>query len=162
MGITVLVLGGAGIRFAVSSSSGDSVGESLVTVTLSDFTNLPDFGWAVNTDLQSVPKGKVVFDVSNVNSGEPDIPHNLVVIRSDLAPDQLPRLGEGLGVDESKVEVVGSTPFLDSGQKGLIDVELEAGNYVLICNVSPLGIDFNSHYEDGMFVGFSVTEEDED
>jgi len=160
VGIAVLVIGGAGVRFAISTSSGNSVNESFVKVTLSDFTNLPDLGWAVTTSLQSVPQGRVVFDVSNINGGEPDIPHNLVVIRSDLAPNQLPRLGDGLGVDETKVEVVGNTPFLFASQNGFIDVELEPGNYVLVCNVNPLGIDFSAHYEDGMFAGFSVIQED--
>jgi len=53
--VTALVLVGLGTRFIVSNSGDDEISgdagddniSSLVDVKLSDFTNLPDFGWAV-------------------------------------------------------------------------------------------------------------------
>jgi len=62
-------------------------------------------------------------------------------------------------VDESKVDVVGSTPILFSGEQAKLEFDLDEGNYVLVCNVNPLGEAFSAHYEDGMFVGFSVLDE---
>ena len=165
MALTLIVVG---LIFEGSSakpdapSTVDAHSTNSVDVGLSDFTNLPDFGWAVNLSSSTVPEGDVFFDVTNINTGAPDVPHNLVVIKSDLPPDQLPKLGPGLGVDESQVDVIGSTQFLFSGGQAELEFELDEGNYVLICNVNPLGVEFNAHYEDGMFVGFTVLDDDDD
>jgi len=98
----------------------------------------------------SVPAGDVTFNA--VNSGT--IPHELVVLKTDLSPELLParatdptRVDEGaagsLGeIEDSVLDVTGST--------GTLTLDLAAGKYVLICNVS-------GHYKAGMFTAFTVT-----
>ena len=135
----------------------------VIEVSLSDFTNLPEVGWAVTASQSSVSEGRVSFHVMNVNTADsnedmPDIPHELFVIKSDLPLEELPRLGPGLGVDVSGVDVRAVVPALLSGEGTVIDVDLEEGNYILVCNVNPNGLEFAAHYQEGMFTGFTATD----
>jgi uncharacterized cupredoxin-like copper-binding protein len=103
-----------------------------------------DFSIAV--DPASAAAGEISFEVTNDG---PSV-HEFVVFKTDLAPDALPtdgatvdEEGEGLtAVDEIEDIAVGSTQTLD--------VDLDAGNYVLICNIA-------GHYESGMHTAFTVT-----
>lgn len=135
---------------------------TVVEIALSDFTNLPDSGWAVITSPTSVNEGLVSLKVKNINTAatqadQPDIPHNLLIIKTDLPPDQLPRLGPGLGVDVNEVDVWGLVPTLNSEEETTLGLPMGEGNYVLVCNINPNGVDFSAHYEDGMYTGFVVT-----
>jgi uncharacterized cupredoxin-like copper-binding protein len=108
-----------------------------VGVTLKEFGVTPAQPWA--------PAGAVTFSVQN--SGL--IPHELVVVKSDLPVDKLPQFQQKL-VEETKVEVVSKTAPFDAGQKQEITATLQPGKYILLCNVA-------SHYISGMFTGFEVT-----
>lgn len=108
-----------------------------VDVRLEEFTVDPSAGTA--------SAGAVLFNVSNHGA----VPHNLRVIRTDLAPDALPVDDETFMVDEAQVEVVGSSKDLNAGESEAVSVGLEAGSYVLICNVA-------THYDAGMRVAFTV------
>ena len=69
------------------------------------------------------------------------------MIRTDLAPDALPT--DGTDVDESQLDVVLRVDEFPPGQSITATDELEAGSYVLICNVP-------GHYTLGMTVGFTL------
>lgn len=90
-----------------------------------------------------VAAGGAEFDVKNDGA----VPHNLVVIKTDLAADALPVAG-GI-VDESQVEVVAYVAELAGGATGSASATLEAGSYVLICNVP-------GHYQLGMHAALTV------
>lgn len=94
----------------------------------------------------SVPAGRVTFVVRNDGA----IPHEFVVVRSDVAPDRLPQIDQKF-VDVSRVEVVGNTGPFDGGQQREQGLDLGPGRYVLLCNVA-------SHYLSGMFAAFTVSE----
>lgn len=94
----------------------------------------------------SVRAGRVTFVVQNDGA----IPHEFVVVRSDLAPDRLPQIDQKL-VDVARVAVVGNTGPFDSGQRREQALDLASGRYVLLCNVA-------SHYVSGMFAAFTVSE----
>jgi len=87
---------------------------------------------------------------------------------TDLAPDALPRLGPGLGVDETKVDVVArfmapaATPpnTLAAGQEGFVSARLAKGSYVPICNLNATGTPRRSHYDEGMRTAFRVGDDD--
>ena len=111
--------------------------ETSVDVSLSEFM--------VEPSVDSVPAGTVTFNVSSDGA----IFHNLKVVATDLAPDALPLDDTGFAVDEEQVTVVGSTADLEAGEAEELTVELEAGSYVLICNVP-------THYDVGMTVAFTV------
>ena len=119
-------------------------GDDSVGVQLAEFTLTPD--------RTTVGAGAITFNVQNGGS----FPHELLVIRTDLAPDALPTAGEGQA-DEAQVTVVGEVrPPVDGGSSGSVTLNLGAGNYVLICNV------FNDqfppgHYGRGMSAAFTVT-----
>ncbi len=109
-----------------------------VGVSLAEFSIAPDPATIVD--------GAVNFQVNN----DGVILHDFRVIATDLAVDALPMDSSGLQVDESQVDVVGSSQLLEAGTSELVAVQLPPGNYVLICNVA-------THYQAGMRIGFSVT-----
>ena len=84
----------------------------------------------------------IKFDVNNRG---PALAHEFKVIRTDLAHDALPVLGDQ--VDEAMVEVVFALEQFESGRLGR--ATLAAGSYVLICNIP-------THYEQGMSAAFTV------
>ncbi len=143
----VLVVMAAGIAFGACSSAESpatsptaapaAAKATTVGVTLKEFGVTLAQPWA--------PAGAVTFSVQN--SGL--IPHELVVVKSDLPVDKLPQFQQKL-VEETKVEVVSKTAPFDAGQKQEITATLQPGKYILLCNVA-------SHYISGMFTGFEVT-----
>lgn len=123
----------------------DDAGATNVDVSLQEFAVLPD------TD--SVSAGEIIFRASNTG---PNREHELVIIRSDLAPDALPTEDDG-SVSEDEVDIAGKIePFpVDSTEETIVN--LPAGNYVLICNIAEVvegGID--AHYTLGMRTAFGV------
>ena len=76
------------------------------------------------------------------------VTHDIKLVRTDLAPDALPR--SGADVDESKLEVLAKKTDLKRRDRVELDVKLQPGSYVLFCNVS-------GHYQLGMHTGFKVT-----
>lgn len=91
----------------------------------------------------SAPSGSVTFSVQNDGA----VAHELTVFRTDLAPDALPV--SAATVDEDEVDVVGTTPDFASGAGGELTVTLEAGAYVLVCQVP-------GHYGAGMHAAFTA------
>ena len=99
--------------------------------------------WAMTLDKSTAPAGQVTFHAQVTGT----IPHELKVVKSDLAVDALP-IKDGT-VDESKVQVVGTVPPIDAGKTGDGSFTLAAGKYILICNIP-------THYVSGMRVAFTV------
>ena len=104
---------------------------------------LTDFKIALSSD--TAPAGKVTFEVDNKG---PSI-HELVVVKTDLAPDALPTDSDGK-VDEAGVEAVDELEDIGLGDSPKLEVELGAGRYVVVCNLP-------AHYAAGMATGFTVT-----
>ncbi len=73
--------------------------------------------------------------------------HNFVVIRTDVAIDELPVAGAA--VDEGAVDVVGRIDDWPGGETRDVTVALTPGNYVLICNIP-------GHYQLGMTTALTV------
>jgi uncharacterized cupredoxin-like copper-binding protein len=128
-----------------AAPTGGGGGGTDVAVTLQE--------WAVVPDTSSVPSGDVTFDVTN--SG-PEDEHEFVIIRTDLAPGDLPTDETG-AVDESGagIEVVDEVEEIPVGGTEELTVNLEPGTYVLICNI--YSADENeAHYQMGMRTAFTV------
>jgi uncharacterized cupredoxin-like copper-binding protein len=126
-----------GLVLVTTSCSGDDDGG--VGVTLADFT--------ITVDPDSASAGDVTFDITN-DAGQT---HEFVVFNTDLAPDQLPT-DEGGDVDEAGegVEHVDEIEDITAGSTESLTVNLDAGSYVLICNLP-------GHYAQGMHTGFTVS-----
>ena len=120
---------------------------SAVNVTLREFSVTPD---------QSVvPKGTVTFHVSNTGT----VDHEFLVIKTDLAPDSLPKESNGSyqenGPGTSLLEEIDDVP---PGQTRDLSIDLAQANYVLICNMvhqNPDGT-VDAHYSRGMRTAFRV------
>lgn len=108
--------------------------------------------WSVDTDRATVPAGTAYFLATNAG-GEA---HEFVVIRTDLAPGALPQ--KNGKVPEDDVDMLGEIEPFSPGSKASIALELEPGNYVLICNRTEVEKDgeVESHYLKGMHTAFTV------
>jgi uncharacterized cupredoxin-like copper-binding protein len=129
------------------SGNGDS-GAGAINVTLQEF--------AVSTDPGTAPAGSVTFDVSNTG---PDDVHEFVVIKTDLGPTELPVDDDGAVLEDGEgMEVVDEIEDIPVGETPTLTVDLDAGAYVLICNIlqeEPDGT-LEAHYSEGMRTGFTV------
>jgi len=109
-----------------------------VGVTLADYSVTPDES--------SAPAGEVTFDVSN----DAEQTHEFVVFKTDLAEGDLPTNEDG-DVDESGegVQLIDEIEDIEGGSSESLTVSLDAGSYVLICNLP-------GHYRQGMHASFTV------
>jgi hypothetical protein len=134
---------------ACGDGGGGAGGGGTVSVTLQE--------WAVIPAQSSVGAGSVTFEVKNDG---PEHPHELMVIRTDLAPDALPTMQDGAVDEEGEgIEVIGEIEEFPVGETRSATFDLDPGSYALVCNVMPEGAhgeDVGPHYEMGMFAAFTV------
>jgi uncharacterized cupredoxin-like copper-binding protein len=130
----------AGLVLPACAGGGGTVG-----VTLQEFSVIPAE--------ESVAAGEVTFEVEN--TGPEDV-HEFVVIKTDLAPDALPTDENGVVEEEGEgMEVIDEIEDIPVGETQSLTVDLEAGNYVLICNIWDEEEE-EAHYAVGMRTAFSV------
>ncbi len=108
--------------------------------------------WAVLPASSTVRTGSVTFDVSNVG---PEWGHELVVVRTDLAFDDLPTKAGG-SFDEAGtgITIIGEAENVAVGASESLTLDLAPGKYVLLCNIIE---DIRFHYRLGMRTPFEVT-----
>jgi uncharacterized cupredoxin-like copper-binding protein len=112
--------------------------------------------WKITLNPTAGAAGEVTFTISN--QGEKD--HEFVIVRTDLAPDNLPTVadGEEAGtVDEegAGIEAVDELEDIKAGtDNNVLTVTLTAGNYVIFCNVHDQDL---VHCQKGMHTAFSVS-----
>ena len=99
------------------------------------------------------------FAVIPVSNAGPKDEHELVVLKTDLAPDALPTKADGsMNEDGAGVSAIGEIEEFAVGKTETITFELTAGKYVLICNiVHTTGAETEVHYKLGMRTAFTVT-----
>ena len=109
--------------------------------------------FAIDVTPKSVAPGSVYFLVENAGPADP---HEFVIIKTDLAPDALP-VGDDGRVPEDDVEMIDEIEPYAPGSSASITVDLEAGAYVLICNIAEEEDgELESHYQLGMRTAFTV------
>ena len=109
--------------------------------------------WAVVPTPASAPAGDVTFQVSNTG---PDDVHEFVVLKTDLDAGALPTDDTGAVVEEGEgIEVVDEIEDIPVGESQDLTVSLEAGKYVLLCNIYSAE-EQEAHYEMGMRTNFTV------
>ncbi len=101
----------------------------------------------IKLDRASVPAGKVIFEVTNTSMVEP---HEMIVVKTPLAPTQFPTTPDKSRVIEQKLKGAHEISGLQPGQSGKLTLDLAPGHYVLYCNVK-------NHFKDGMHTDFEVT-----
>lgn len=100
--------------------------------------------WKGITSAKVVRAGKVTFVVSNIGK----IEHELVVIRTNRAPDALLVQAGEASEAGSRGEVGPLRPLVADH----LTLTLQPGRYVLVCNLD----DDGGHYEHGMFASLTV------
>jgi uncharacterized cupredoxin-like copper-binding protein len=117
-----------------STSSGTPV-----NVLLDDFR--------VRRDAAVVPAGTVSFRILNLGPTT----HEVIVVRTDRAPDKLPLQPDGLTVNEEErgIEFLDEVEGLDIDDRQTLDLRLAPGHYVLYCNLE-------GHYLGGMYAALTV------
>lgn len=106
--------------------------------------------YKITLSKNTVNAGDIVFHVHNDAT---DLLHEFVIFKTDLAPDALPLNSEG-AVDEEGAGVTHIDEVeVEVGQSADLAVNLQPGNYVLICNINDNN---EQHYQHGMYVGFTV------
>jgi uncharacterized cupredoxin-like copper-binding protein len=98
--------------------------------------------WAVIVEAPSVGAGEVRFKA--VNEGK--VPHELVVLKTDTKAGDLKVEGAVAKVEGTKL---GTVPHLGPKASGEVAVDLEAGHYVLLCNLP-------GHFQQGMRTDLDV------
>ena len=106
---------------------------------------LKDF--EVRQEATVVPAGTVSFLVRN----QGPTTHEVIVVRTDLAPDKLPLQSDGLTVDEEErgVKLLEEVEGLDIDDRETLILDLAPGRYVLYCNLE-------GHYLGGMYEALTV------
>ena len=128
----------------LAACSGD--GGGTVDVTLQEFS--------IATDPATADAGEVVFEATN--DGPNDV-HEFVVFRTDLDPTALPTDENGAVVETGEgIELIGEIEDIPVGETQSVTLDLEAGNYVLICNIFDEG-EQEAHYQEGMRTTFTVS-----
>jgi uncharacterized cupredoxin-like copper-binding protein len=127
--VAVLAILAASCSGSGSNTTGD------VAVTLKDF--------AVAASPGTFAAGDISFGIHNDG---PSV-HELVIIRTSEAPDALP-VENGV-IPEDQVDLVDEAEDIAPGTTTTLDVNLEVGSYVLVCNLP-------AHYAAGMHTAFTV------
>jgi hypothetical protein len=114
-----------------------------VTATLSEYR--------IVISADTAPPGEITFNIGNAGTEQ----HVLGVVDTDLDPDDLPTTDAGVfdpaGGDAT---LLANTPGVSAGTASALGVDLEAGNYVLICTLQTA--DGQGHYGLGMHTSFTV------
>jgi uncharacterized cupredoxin-like copper-binding protein len=138
--IAVLLLAACG---GTSSPSVAGTAGTTVAVTLQEFSILVDSATA--------PAGSITFSVQNIG---PEDVHEFVIVKTDLDPGDLPTDDEGAVTEEGEgMEVINEIEDIAVDATQELTVNLDAGKYVLICNIVEDG---EVHYAQGMRTAFTV------
>ena len=144
MGVGIVVV----IAMAACGDDGEGGGDqggASVDVTLQEF--------AVGAVPSTIDAGEVTFDVSNEG---PDDVHEFVVIATDLGPTELPTNEDGTVDEEGEgIEIIGEIEEVAVGSTESLTLDLDPGDYVLICNIWEED-EQESHYQEGMRTSFTV------
>ena len=137
--VLVLVLGALAVPLTVDRQDEPTPRGTPVNVLLEDFQ--------VERDVAIVPAGTVSLRIRNQGPTS----HELIVVRSDLAPDKLPLQSDGLTVNEDGrgVKLLEEAEGLDIDDRKTMVLDLTPGNYVMYCNLE-------GHYLGGMYAALTA------
>lgn len=119
-----------------AAASGSSATGGAVAVELSE--------WKVVPSSATAAAGAITFNVTNKGTTV----HEFVVVKTDTKADALPVVDNK--IDESTLTPVDEIEDIAAGAAPTLDVTLDAGHYVLLCNIE-------THYAQGMHADFDVS-----
>jgi uncharacterized cupredoxin-like copper-binding protein len=90
---------------------------------------LKDF--EIDSSQQIVSSGNVVFHIYN----ESPSTHEFVLVKTDIAPDNLPVAPDGLSINEEHLDDVGEISEVETQTSRTLSLNLAPGQYVFFCNL---------------------------
>jgi uncharacterized cupredoxin-like copper-binding protein len=120
--------------------SGTSSQTGSVKATLTDHT--------IDLSSTRAKAGPVTFEIAN---DADTTTHELVVVKTDLPPDELPTDADGAMDEKGEgLTFVDEKEDIEPGARTSLTVDLQPGRYVVLCNLE-------DHYAMGMYRSFDVT-----
>lgn len=101
--------------------------------------------WQVSVDADSVPAGRVTFEIANTGT----IGHEFLVVKTDIAPGGIPVEGDHFPEDAEGITVIDEIGEFPAGETQSLVLTLEPGSYQLVCNLP-------AHYAAGMHTALTV------
>lgn len=101
--------------------------------------------WTVETDATTAKAGEVVFTITNDGT----IGHEFLVVKTDMAPGEIPLDGDHFAEPTDGLEVIDEIGEFAKGTTESLTVTLDPGSYQLVCNLP-------DHYSAGMSMAFTV------
>ena len=137
---SIAALLGAALLVSVSACGGGGGSATTIRVEERDFD--------LTALKPSAKAGSLTLDIHNLGK----IPHEVLIVRTDLDGSKLPLTAAGDTVDEknSALTILGSQRNILPGASATLTADLKAGNYVLLCNIS-------QHYKQHMWQQFKIT-----
>ena len=138
LGLVLAVLAVA-VPFTVARRQEPTPRGTLQDVLLKDFE--------VQQEATVVPAGTVSFRIRN----QGPTTHEVIFVRTNLAPDKLTLQDDGLTVDEEArgIKFLEEVEGLDIDDRQTLVLDLAPGSYVLYCNLE-------GHYLGGMYEALTV------
>ena len=129
----------ASIALSVAACSGGTAAApaKAVNITVSEFK--------IAADAIKVAAGDVSFTIKNDGKAT----HEFVVVRTDLAPEALPKNADGEVTEGGPLTAVDEVENIAPGTSKTLTVTLAPGKYAVFCNLP-------GHYAGGMHSGFDV------
>ena len=118
-------------------------------VVNAELWNKPDGSQGLTLSTYQIKPGKVVFHVKNISTDED---HELLLVKTDLSPNDLAMDADGVRVDEDKLKGLKELGDVHPGKSRSTTLTLNAGKYLLFCNEA-------GHFKAGMFTTFTVAQE---
>ncbi len=100
---------------------------------------------SISLSNNSAPAGLVQLNIQNQTDGQ----ENMVLIKTDMAPDQLPVQNAQVNLNASGIQKIAELMNVQPTQSVQIQQVLQPGKYVLLSNTE-------GHYSQGQRVGFTV------
>lgn len=133
--------------FLLTAALGSGLAFAAQTVQV-DLLDRNDGSMAISTNEDSVESGKITFEVTNKSD---DVEHEFLIAQLNVAPTEVP-FNESTGVvKEGALKGVRELGDLEPGKSGSMTLDLEAGRYLLFCNMP-------GHYKAGMYHVLTVTQ----
>jgi uncharacterized cupredoxin-like copper-binding protein len=128
-----------------------SAGAAFATETIVqvDDMDLSAGKMAMKLSVTEVKAGKITFVSANKSDKKRD--HEVLLVKTDLAPQALPRTIDGQSIDEKKLPGLLELGDLKPGKTKKKVISLTPGKYLLLCNIP-------GHTDAGMFAQLTVTE----
>ena len=102
--------------------------------------------WQISLSSTTLTTGSHTFNITNNG----DETHEFVIVKTDLADDALPTVGDEIDEESDQFTAVDEVEDVTSGSSDKsLTADLAPGHYVIFCNIT-------GHYNKGMHVVFTV------